>query len=348
MLSRLLDSAAQILFTLLIRFVLLLTKLRNSASLGGSSGVDNTLSFQSNQPNALERVTEARPGVSPGTGDAFFAGRMISRKDLSFTHSIFVQCFLPMRALPPQANQRWEVNHGSASLSIEAGRLADPQQPGHWEPQEIPSGPKARLLFAYINDFAIRHKTPVVDLGKSLRAFMEKNRVPIGGPNGHEIGRQLKNIAAARILLGIWSEAKVTTRQARVAAGIDFWKQWTAKQGTLWEPEMHLAPEYFEELKLHRVPVYFPALVKLQANPRAMDVFCWLVYRIRSVGYPVKIPYTSLHPVFGRGIRLLKHFKAEFRKALMAAHQLYPQARIELKEDQVVLYRSPLLIPPEL
>src|SRR5262249_7165724 len=149
--------------TLLIRIVLPLTKLRNSVSVARSGGVDNILSLQSNQPNAVEGETGSSPrhGLAPAAANAFVASRMISRKDLSFTHSIFVQCFLPMRALPPEANQRWEVNHGSASLSIEAGRLADPREPGHWEPQEVPSGPKARLLFAYINDFAIRHKTPV-------------------------------------------------------------------------------------------------------------------------------------------------------------------------------------------
>jgi len=252
-----------------------------------------------------------------------------------------------MRALPKSRNQHWEVTHGSASMAIEAGRLADPRRPGHWENQEVPAGPKARLLFAYINDFAIRHNTPTIDLGRSLRAFMEKNRMPIGGPNGRELTKQLKNIAASRILLGVWGERKVSTRQARIVAGIDFWIDRNPHQPTLWQPEMHLAPEYFQALDLHRVPVYFPALLRLQANPRAMDVFCWLVYRMRSVTFPVKIPYAALHPVFGASIKLLKHFKVEFHKAVVAAHEFYPEGRVEFKEDYFMLYRSPDLIPAE-
>src|SRR5215467_3799654 len=89
---------------------------------------------------------------------------VVTREELAFTHSIFVQCFLPMRALPESDNQHWEVRHGNASIAIEAGRLTDPRTPGRWEPQEVPAGPKARLLFAYINDFAIRHNTPIIDL----------------------------------------------------------------------------------------------------------------------------------------------------------------------------------------
>ena len=97
----------------------------------------------------------------------------------------------------------------------------------------------------------------------------------------------------------------------------------------------------------HRVPIHFSALVKLQANPRAMDVFCWLAYRMRSVTFPVRISYASLHRVFGGKIKLLKHFKGEFHRAVLAAHEFYPQARVEFQEDCFVLYRSPRLIPED-
>jgi hypothetical protein len=303
--------------------------------------------FTLESPN--QSATGLRPAreLLPDEFDQFIGSVVVTRKDLAFTHSIFVQCFLPLRALPKPNNQHWEVRHGRACIAIEAGRLADPQIPGHWEQREVPAGPKARLLFAYINDFAIRHKTPVVDLGKSLRAFMGENRVPIGGPNGHELSRQLKNIAAARILLGNWGSDRVSTRQTRIAAGIDFWIDRNPKQDALWQPEMQLAPEYFEALGVHRVPIYFPALVRLQANPRAMDVFCWLVYRMRSVTFPVKIPYAALHPVFGGTIKLLKHFKVEFRRAVMAAHEFYPEARVEFKDDYFMLHRSRQLIPAD-
>src|SRR5207249_6474575 len=99
-----------------------------------------------------------------------------------------------------------------------------------------------------------------------------------------------------------------------------------------------------QALGTHRMPLPFPALVKLQANPRAMDVFCWLVYRMRMVKFPVKIPYAALHPVFGGRIKLLKHFKIEFRRAVLAAHKFYPEARVEFKKDYVLLYSSPILV----
>ena len=127
----------------------------------------------------------------------------------------------------------------------------------------------------------------------------------------------------------------------------NFWIDRDPNQGTLWQPEMQLAPEYFQALAAHRVPLPFSVLVRLQTNPRAMDVFCWLVYRMRSVKFPVKIPYAALHPVFGGGIKLLKHFKIEFHRAVMTAHKFYPEARLEFKDGYLMLYPSPLLIAGE-
>lgn len=271
---------------------------------------------------------------------------IISRDDIAFTHSVFVQCFLPIRSLE-KGRDFYEVSHGDVSLAIEAGRLIDPNNYRNWEKREVPSGAKARLLFAYINDRAIRTKSRFIDMGSSLRNFMERNGVPIGGKNGKAIVEQTKNIAAAEIMLGEWSETKVSQCQTKVARGLSFWLEKDSKQGTLWQPEMELSKDYMETLQGRKVPLDFRALVGLQASPRAMDAYCWLAYRLRSIKVPVKIPYEALHPIFGQGIKQLKHFKEEFRKAVMEAHKFYPEARIELDKDYVTLGKSPPSVPAD-
>lgn len=269
---------------------------------------------------------------------------VISRDDIAFTHSVFVQCFLPIRSLRKESDF-YEVSHGNISLAIEAGRLIDPNNLKQWEKREVPTGAKARLLFAYINDQAIRTKSPVIDMGKSLRNFMEWNGVPIGGRNAKEITRQAKNVAASNILLGVWEDAAVHQEKISITKSMSFWLEKDPKQGTFWQPEMTLSRDYIETLQSHKVPLDFRALVGLQASPRAMDVYCWLAYRLRRLKVPVKIPYEALHPVFGREIRQLKHFKEEFKKAVIEAHKFYPEARIELDKDYVILRESPLSVP---
>ncbi len=269
---------------------------------------------------------------------------VINRDDVAFTHSAFVQCFLPLRALPKE-QMEYQIDHGNASLLIQAGRLYDPDNPKRWKKMEVPAGGKARLLFAYINDRAIRTKNPVIDMGHSLRDFMERNGVPACGSNIKEIVRQAENIAAAEILLGVWGEKKVTTKRAIIAEELSFWLEKDPRQMTFWQPTMILSDSYMKTLEKHRVPLDFRVLVALQANPRAMDVYCWLAYRLRSVKASTKIPYEALHPVFGRGIKELKHFKVHFKKALNEAYRYYPEAKFDLEKDYITIHSSPSPIP---
>jgi hypothetical protein len=45
--------------------------------------------------------------------------------DVTYTHAVFAQCFLPIRKLP-NGGKFYEVRHGRAALLIDAGRLLNP------------------------------------------------------------------------------------------------------------------------------------------------------------------------------------------------------------------------------
>jgi len=271
--------------------------------------------------------------------------RDLTGDDIAYTHAVFAQCFLPLRAR--KGAQRHQVNHGNASLIVRAGELIDPDEMHKTELCEIPSGPKARLLLAYINNQAIRKGKPDVDMGDSLRAFMKKAGVVIGGPNGREITRQVKNIAACQMILGVWGGTHAAQRRIDISDGISFWLEKDPRQKTLWQPTMTLSDDYMAALDNHRVPLDFRGLVTLQANTRAMDIFVWLSYRLCKIprGRPVKIPYTALHAIFGNGRGRVRDFRTKFIEALKQAHSCYPDARVELESDHIVLYASPSPVP---
>jgi len=271
---------------------------------------------------------------------------IINQDDLIFTHACFVQCFLPVRSLPKEQDF-YKVRHGNASFAIQAGNLINPKNLDEWEKQEVPAGAKARLLFTYINDYAIRMKSSIIDMGKSLRNFMDKNGIPITGRNAKEITRQAKNIAACQLLIGVWGEKKATQSRRNVINDMTFWLGTDMRNKIVWDTTMSLSTDYMESLRQYKVPLDFRALVGLQANPRAMDIYCWLSYRLRTVKTNVKIPYVALHPIFGQGIKQLKHFKIEFKNAVMEAYKFYPTARIEIRNDKdyIVLKNSLSPIP---
>jgi hypothetical protein len=59
--------------------------------------------------------------------------------------------------------------------------------------------PKARFVIAYVNDYIQREKNRTVNMGDSLREAMEKMNISVGGKNGKELTREVKNFAAAEI-----------------------------------------------------------------------------------------------------------------------------------------------------
>ena len=104
-------------------------------------------------------------------------------------------------------------------------------------------------MAAYINDYAFRNKTQVINLGDSMRNFMDQvlhdtnerradgrksNR--IGGQNGKEIKRELENFAAAQITLGLWSPDGTQARSPRalVSKDLNFWLEKNPDQKSLW------------------------------------------------------------------------------------------------------------------
>lgn len=295
-------------------------------------------------PAALSKVKPEKRGPPPGL---FELG--IAKRDIVYTHPLFMQCFLPVRH-NARNDQSWKMENGKASVLIRAGVLLDPDQPGVFKQCSVPAGPKGRLLMAYINDYILRHRTRVIPLGDSLRKGMALVGVPIGGKNAKELQREIENLATAEIVLGTWNaKGNAHQNQAKVASDISFWSDRDNNQSSLWQSEMTVSAEYYQAIMNGGMaPAYWPAMIGLQHNARAMDIHSFLVYRLHTpLKRSVKLDPKDLHALFGQDIALLRDFWVRFQPALLAAHKWYPTARIELIKNRggLLLRNSPALIP---
>lgn len=257
-----------------------------------------------------------------------------SNRTKIYSHAVFCQCVLPVRSLPKEESF-YQVQHGKTSLIIESGVLTDGEGKAHR--MEVPAGAKARLLFPYIIDQAKRTGNPTIDMGASLREYMTRNNIPIGGQNAREITRQVRNIGASNIHLGMWGETEThkfsSNKNYRVASEVSFWTEKHPDQISIWNPYLTVSDEFMAAIESHCVLLDLPPLIALQANPRAMDIFTWLSYRIQTVGYKVKISYADLHTIFGKQTKELFNFKTEFKKAVKQALPYLPSAEVDLEED---------------
>ncbi|HSU55344.1 MAG TPA: replication protein RepA [Candidatus Dormibacteraeota bacterium] len=273
---------------------------------------------------------------------------IIRQEDIGYTHPVFLQCFLPTRH-SPRNKQRWQTDCGRASLVIRAGELVKPGEAHTYKTCMVPAGPKARFVVAYINDFIQREKTPTVDLGRSLRKAMDNLKIPIGGKNGEALQLEVENFAAADISLGVWdNDGSAHQLRAFVAETMSFWIEKNPEQITIWQPEMTVSKGYYEAVRDgdRMAPFYWPAMIALKDDTRAMDIHCFLVYRLRKgLTRDVPLHARQLHALFGKDVQQLDHFWPRFLKSLAAALEWYPQARVEVKNDCIVLKNSPALIP---
>jgi hypothetical protein len=273
---------------------------------------------------------------------------IIRPEDIGYTHPVFLQCFLPTRHTPKN-RQRWQTDCGRASLVIRAGELVNPAKRNQFKQCIVPAGPKARIINAYINDSILRKRSPTVDLGRSLRQAMDQMDITICGTNSEALQREIQNFAAAEIILGVWdNDGSAHQEQAKVARYLSFWIEKNPNQKVIWQPELTVSSEYYNALTRRdcMAPFYWPALVALQNDTRAMDIHCFLVYRLRNgLKHPVSLHQKVLHAMFGRDVKQLDHFWPRFKESLQAARQWYPTARIEVKNDCIILKNSPPLIP---
>ena len=276
------------------------------------------------------------------------ATEILTNEDIAYVPAIMTQVFFPQKPLPETENT-FETQHGKASVLIQSGILVDPKEEDRivYEKQQVPSGSKARIILPYIVSTAIRNQQQEVDMGHSLRKFMESVGMPISGQNAKEITAQVKNIAAAWIYFSYWGEKRISMRKEFIASTVDFWIDKDERQTTLWNPTMELGDNFYNLIQVTNMPFNMHHVVRLQRSPRRMDLYLFLCHRTPRIplGKPAHIPLGALQRIFAPDIESPRHFKARLKEDLKAILKVYPRFRIEIKGDMMTLWKSPSPIP---
>lgn len=222
----------------------------------------------------------------------------------------------------------------------------------------VPYGSVPRTLLAWICTEAVRTKDPVLHLGRSQSEFLQKLGMHTDGRYTAALRNQAYRLFSSLISL--------TGEDKDNAVGIDnviiarravlFWNPKRPDDRSLWESELTLNTDFFNEITDSPVPVRLDYLNALRKSPLAMDIYTWLVYRVfllRAKGRPfVQIPWVSLMAQFGSSYgaaakvadltdeqrkkaekAALSSFKFNFKKRLREVGVFYPEA-VEQIEDE--------------
>jgi Plasmid encoded RepA protein len=256
--------------------------------------------------------------------------------DIGYLFSGWAQAALPHRRLPD--DEAWQVTTERVTLIIQPGLR--PSATGLPTSAGVPYASRARLILLYLQTEAVRMNCREVELGRSLHAWLRRLEIPIGGKQMASVRDQAERISRCRLSFQIKQGTRTGLVNQHILDTSMFIEDENA-QGALFVEQAVLSQSFFDELKKHPVPVEEAAVRQIANNSVALDVYCWLAYRLHSLNAPITISWKALHSQFGRSVARLDHFKDHFRTVLALATSVYPDANIEEADSGIGLILKP-------
>lgn len=250
---------------------------------------------------------------------------------LNFVYSGWVQCALPHRRLADDAP--WEIAADKVRLVVKPGRRPSGLDgEGPLEFMGVPFGSHARLILLYLQTEALRTNSRDVGLGHSLRDWLGRFGVSVGGRTGKLVKNQAERISRCRPtfhLQGAKSAGRINQPIADRALFID---DGDVTQGRLSLETAKLSEGFFEQLRRHPVPIEEAAIRAINNNPAALDCYLWLAYRLHALTAPRLVTWKALKGQFGVGFKEAYHFKNKWTQTLQMALAVYPAAKVDVTE----------------
>lgn len=254
---------------------------------------------------------------------------------IGISYSGFCLTSLPHKKLPD--DMTWEKKGHRVTLWVEPGRMKAKEKTLTYG---VPYGARARMILLYLQTQAIRTGSREVALGRSMRDWMERMGLAVGGETARGLREQAARISACTLKF-FWEDEQHEgwARGAIVSSGLRF-KVPESDQGSLWEDRVVLDEVFWKGLREHPVPLLEAAIRQLRDRSMSLDIYIWLAWRCHQLTKPTPISWPAIHAQFGGGFKQLKHFKPSFTEALAAAVAAYPDARVGIREGGITLHPS--------
>jgi hypothetical protein len=188
-----------------------------------------------------------------------------------------------------------------AVVEAAAAYLSRPAPGGTPTSVGVPYGSRARLILLYLQTEAVRTNSREVELGRSLHAWLRRLEIPIGGKQMASVRDQAERISRCRLCFQIKQGNRTGLLNQHILDTSMFIEDDNA-QGGLFVERATLSQSFFDELKKHPVPVEEVAVRQIANNSLALDVYCWLAYRLHSLNAPITVSRRALHGQFGRSV----------------------------------------------
>jgi hypothetical protein len=148
---------------------------------------------------------------------------------------------------------------------------------------------------------------------------------------------QLDRLARCRVSFRIGSDTKGFVVNDRIVEAFEY----DTDGSRPFIRRLRLSQAYYDSLRRHPVAIDRDAVGRIRNSAMALDVYCWLCYRLPALKADTPVSWAALRAQFGHSVASLKHFKQPFAESLELARSVYPAARFEVTGHGVVLRPSP-------
>ncbi len=264
--------------------------------------------------------------------------------DVAFVYSGWAQAALPHRRLPD--DETWQIQTEKVTLLVESGKriVAD----GKPASVGVPYGSRARLIMLYLQSEALRTGSREVELGKSLRGWLFRMGIPQGGKSIRDVREQAERISRCRLTFHVHHGSRAGLVNQNIVDTAMFVDGDDPAQGSLFLETARLSESFFEQLRRHPLPIEEAAIKAINNHSMALDIYCWLVYRLHVLPAARTISWKALHSQFGTSFSRLDHFRPRFLDNLQLAAAVYRDAWVETGPKGLILHPSRPPIAPKM
>jgi hypothetical protein len=266
---------------------------------------------------------------------------------IGFLYSGWCQAALPHKKLSNDA--AWKIETDRVTLIVEPGRRNIPGGSMEWV--GAPYGSRARLILLFLQSEALRTNSRDIELGRSLHMWLGRLGIPIGGKSFKDVREQAERLSRCRMTFHITAGDRAGLVNQNIVDTAMFVQEPSAEgQGSLFVETARLSETFFEQLRKHPVPLEESAIRAISNNSQALDIYCWLAYRLHVLppGRPVSVSWRALFGQFGASYKRIDHWKERFVDSLKIATAVYPHASIEVASEGLVLRQSRPPVAPRL
>jgi hypothetical protein len=258
---------------------------------------------------------------------------------MNILHSGFAMTALPHRSPQTPVWERIGGPNGDIRLHIESGRLEDQSMVG------IPYGSMARLILIYLSTEAVRNNTRTVELGRTLNAFMQRMEISRGGQSRVMIRDQSRRLSLCRLTFFSRQAKQTLISSGSFIRNTAISNDEADNAGAAWQDTVELDETFYNSLKEHPLPLREAAIKQLSGQSLGLDLYMFLAYRLHHIQRATPVSWGALHAQFGAAVRERYVFKREIQQPLALALAAYPEARVDIERDGIIMHPSDSPVP---